>query len=103
MSVAAVSARKMWMALMLGAVVGQFKMPGPLVHISFVHQPGSQQTIERSINCDFVESLSDYEAGYLILAKRLIGLHQDSQNVDSAARTVKIRGLQHFACFSFQI
>jgi hypothetical protein len=91
------------MALLFCAVVGQFKMPGPFVYKGLVHQPDSQQTFERSIDCDFIESLANRESGYLILAKRLVGFHQDSQDVDSAARTVKLRGLQHFACFSFQI
>lgn len=40
-SVAAARTCEMRMALMLGTVVRQFKMPGPLVHIGLVHQPNA--------------------------------------------------------------
>lgn len=49
-------AGKMRMALVLGAVVGQFKMPCTSIHKCLVHQPDAQQTFERSIDCDFIES-----------------------------------------------
>jgi hypothetical protein len=103
MCVATTRTGKMRVALMFGAVMRQFKMPGSFVYEGLVHQPDSQQTLERSINCDFIELPVSREAGNLVLAKRFVGFHQDSQNIDSAACTVKICEFQHFACFSFQI
>lgn len=91
------------MALVLGTIMGQFIMPRPFIYKGLVQQPDAKQAFECPVDCDFIESLTARETGNLILAERPAGLHQDSHDIDPAARTVKLRGLQHFAGFSFQI
>ena len=78
-------------------------MPCPFVHKGLVHQPDAHQAFEGSIDCNFIELPASLEAGNLVLAERLAGLHQDSQDIDSAASAVKLRSFQHFSGFRFQI
>jgi hypothetical protein len=100
---AAACACKMRMALVLGAVVSQFKMPGPFVHKGLMHQPDVQKAFECPIDCNFIEPLLAQKAGNLVLAERLTGRHQDNQDIDPTTRTVEFCGLQHLTGFYFQI
>jgi hypothetical protein len=101
--IAAARTGKMRMALALGAVVGQFEMPGPLINKDLMHQPNTQQAFEGSVDCDLVEVIFSCSPGNLVLAERLARFHKHRKYGRSAGGAVKPGGLQHFACFYFQI
>jgi len=53
---AAVSTGKMRVALVFGAVICEFKVPGPFSQIGLVNQTGVNEAFKGSINCDFIRS-----------------------------------------------
>ena len=79
------------MALALGAVVGQFKMPGSLVYKNLMHQPDAQQTFESPVDCDLVEVFFSRSPGNLVLTERFARIHKHCQYGDSAGGAVKLR------------
>lgn len=66
------------MALALGAVMGQFEMPGSFVNKCLMHKPDAQQTFEGSIYCDLVEVSISRLPGNLLLAEGFARLHKHS-------------------------
>jgi len=91
------------MALILGAVVGQFEMPGSLVYKNLMHQPDAQQTFESPVDCDLVEVFFSRSPGNLVLAERFARPHQNRQDGNSVAGAVELNGFQHFTGLRFQI
>jgi len=59
----AANARKMGMALPLGAVVGQFEVPGPFVHEGTMDQTSLDQRIQRPVDRHLVELLGGDSPG----------------------------------------
>ena len=55
MCVAAVGTGEVWVALCLGAMVGQLEIAGSFLEECLVHQAGFQQSRQRTIDCRFVE------------------------------------------------
>lgn len=103
MGIAAVRAGEMRVALAFGAIVGQLKMPGSLIHKDLMHKPDSQQTFERSVDRDFVEMSFARPLGNLVVADRLAGSYQHFQNGHSAFGAVKLRRFKHLTGLRVQI
>jgi hypothetical protein len=67
---------KMWMALCIGTSVGKLEMLRPFMDECSMHQPNPAQTLQRSVNCNFIWTLSTQSPGNLVLTKGLILIRQ---------------------------
>jgi len=101
--VAAVRAREMGMALVLGTVICQLVVLRPFVQKGLMDEPDLKQPFESSVNCDFVEMLFAGEPGDFFLAQRLACLDQYFEYGHSAPGAVKLSRLEHLACLGVQV
>jgi hypothetical protein len=102
-SVAAVCAREMGMALTFGTVVCQLVMLRSFVQHGLMNKPNLKQAFKGSVNRDLIEVLFTGEPGDLFLAQRLSHFDQYLEYGHSAPGAVKLYRLEHAACLRVQI
>ena len=87
----AICAGKMGMALLVGALIGQFIMPRPLVKVRPVDQTRFQEPFQYTINGDTVRSRGAEPSGDLLRRLRPVHTQQNSQNLYSRDCPPKLR------------
>jgi hypothetical protein len=93
----------MGVALAFSAVMSQLKVPRSFLHERPVDHSRLHERLERSIDCDFVQSLRFQTRRDLVLLQWARCLHEHLQNGDACLRAIQLGSLEHTPHFFIKV
>lgn len=85
---------KMRVALVLGAIVCQFEMPGPFLQKCLMDNAGSQKAFECAINRDLIRTGSGKLRGNLVCRLWFVSAEQNLENSFSGLSSTQVGGTE---------